>query len=260
VHVPRRLQDLSLEIGHATVTLTNVLARRPTSAELAAHLELPERTVIQALESAAGYSPSSLNAPVRGADGPGEFGDLLGGMDPDLESVDDRLTVSRLLLRMPARERRLLAMRFYGNLTQTQIAAELGISQMHVSRLLNRALSWLRAAMLSDVVPHWDGAADDPQELKISVSRSADALVVKVRGEIDRDSADDLRRRLRRAIATRGSRRMTVDLQEVALVDAAGVAVLLEAARGLHGDLKLCGAQPYVSRILAIAGLRTRPG
>ena len=263
VHVPRRLQDLSLEIGHATVTLTNVLARRPTSAELAAHLELSERTVTQALESAAGYSPASLNAPVGGTDGPGEFGDLLGGVDPDLESVEDRLTVSDLLLRLPARERRLLAMRFYGNRTQSEIAAELGISQMHVSRLLNRALSWLREAMLSDVVPRWDGTVEDTHELKISVSRSADAIVVEVRGEIDRDSADGLRRRLRHAITTGGARRVTVDLRGVALVDAAGVAVLLdavEAARGLRVDLELCGAQPYVSRILAIAGLRIRHG
>ncbi len=263
VHVPRRLQDLSLEVGHATVTLTNVLARRPTSAELATHLELSERTVIQALESAAGYSPASLNAPVGGDDGPGEFGDLFGGLDPDLESIDDRLTVAHLLLRLPARERRLLAMRFYGNRTQSEIAAELGISQMHVSRLLNRALSWLREAMLSDVVPRWDGATEDAQELRISVSRSADALVVEVRGEVDRDSADGLRRRLRQAVTARGSRRVTIDLQGVALIDAAGLAVLLdavEAARGLRVDLELCGAQPYVSRILAIAGLRVRRG
>jgi RNA polymerase sigma-B factor len=263
VHVPRRLQDLSLEIGHATVTLTNVLARRPTSAELAAHLELSERTVIQAMESAAGYSPASLNAPVGGTDGPGEFGDLLGGVDPDLESVDDRLTVSDLLLRMPARERRLLAMRFYGNLTQSEIAEQLGISQMHVSRLLNRALSWLREAMLSDVVPRWDGTAEDTHELKISVSRSADAIIVHVRGEIDRDCTDALRRRLRQAITAGGCRRVTVDLRGVALVDAAGVSVLLdavEAARGLRVDLGLCGAQPYVARILAIAGLRIRHG
>ena len=67
--------------------------------------------------------------------------------------------MARLLLRLPARERQMLAMRFYGNRTQAEIAAELGISQMHVSRLLSRALTWLREAMLSDTPPRWKGAA-----------------------------------------------------------------------------------------------------
>ena len=70
--------------------------------------------------------------------------------DVDLESVDDKITVSGLLLRLPARERRMLAMRFYGNRTQAEIAAELGISQMHVSRLLSQTLAKLREGLLKD--------------------------------------------------------------------------------------------------------------
>jgi RNA polymerase sigma-B factor len=263
VHVPRRLQDLSLEIGHATVVLTNVLSRRPTSGELAAHLHLPEDLVVEALGSAAGHSAASLNAPVGGGAGSGgEMGDLLGGVDRDLEAVADRLTVSALLLRLPERERRLLAMRFYGNRTQLEIAAELGVSQMHVSRLLSRALSWLREAMLSDTPPPFDAAADHHQ-LRIAVTGVDTTQTVRVYGEIDRDTGESLRRRLRYVIATNGCRRVVVDLQGVALVDAAGLAVLIDAAalaRTVAVCFELTGGQPFVARVLAVSGLRVRSG
>ena len=261
VHVPRRLQDLSLEVGHATVVLTNVLARRPTTAELASHLELSEAVIAEALASSAGYAPASLNAPVGGADSRAELGDLLGGLDGDLELVDDRLTVSHLLLRLPPRERRILAMRFYGNRTQAEIATELGISQMHVSRLLSRALSWLREAMLSDATPSWNAAVQDTRDVGFAVNEAAGAVHVRVSGEIDRDSSEGLRRRLRAVLGAAVGGRVVVDLAAVALVDAAGIAVLLEAvqaARRSGTDVLLRGAQPYVARILAIAGLRVR--
>src|SRR5690349_8121240 len=90
VHVPRRIQDLSLEVGHASMVLTNTLSRTPTIAELAARLEVTERAVLEAVESSAGYSPASLNAPMSGGDGDAEFGDLLGGADADLELIDDK--------------------------------------------------------------------------------------------------------------------------------------------------------------------------
>jgi RNA polymerase sigma-B factor len=146
VHVPRRMQDLSLEVMHAVMALTAELAHRPTAAELAAHLRLPESAVLEALESAACYSPVSLNAPAE-PDGSAEFGEQLGGADLELEAVDDKVTVTGLLSRLPERERQMLAMRFYGNRTQAEIAAELGISQMHVSRLLSQTLGNLRAAL-----------------------------------------------------------------------------------------------------------------
>src|SRR5690349_3963404 len=111
VHVPRRVQDLSLEVGHASMVLTSVLARTPTAAELAERLGVSERAVLEAIESAAGYSPASLNAPVAGGEGAVEFGDLIGGVDDALESLTDKLTVTDLLMRLPARERRMLAMR-----------------------------------------------------------------------------------------------------------------------------------------------------
>ncbi|MBW6435550.1 SigB/SigF/SigG family RNA polymerase sigma factor [Actinoplanes hulinensis] len=259
VHVPRRVQDLSLEVGHASMVLTSALARTPTVAELAEHLGVSEPAVLEAVESAAGYSPASLNAPVAG-DGAAEFGDLIGEVDDDLESVTDKLTVTDLLLRLPARERRMLAMRFYGNRTQAEIAAELGISQMHVSRLLSRALSWLREAMLSDAPPPWEGEcrAGHRHGMDVSVTREGTALRVRVCGEVDRDTADRLRTRLRHAITTGGAASVVVDLTAVPLLDAAGVSVLLDAVRvAARAGRELCmsGAQPYVARILAVSGL-----
>lgn len=254
VHVPRRVQDMSLEVSHASMLLTTELSRTPTVAELAAHLDVPESAVREAQESAAGYSPASLNAPVAGDDS-GEFGDMLGGLDGDLESVDDKLTVSRLLLRLPVRERRMLAMRFYGNRTQAEIATELGISQMHVSRLLSRALTWLREAMLSDVPPRWEGNPCRDHPMHLSVQRGGGALTVTVRGEVDRDTADRLRTGLRHAIGEAGGDRLVIDLTGVPLVDAAGVAVLVDAASVSSAGLTLTGAQPYVARILGVSGL-----
>ncbi|MEU8658065.1 SigB/SigF/SigG family RNA polymerase sigma factor [Actinoplanes philippinensis] len=258
VHVPRRVQDLSLEVGHASMLLTSTLARTPTTGELADRLGVPEAAVREAVESAAGYSPASLNAPVA-EDGAMEFGDLLGGVDADLESVTDKLTVTDLLLRMPARERRMLAMRFYGNRTQAEIADELGISQMHVSRLLSRALTWLRQAMLSDDPPHWEGESRGGRSgMQVAVARDGDVLVVRVRGEVDRDTADRLRIGLRHAINGKGVPAVLVDLAAVPLVDAAGVTVLLDAVQAAARagvEFGVAGAQPYVARILAVSGL-----
>ncbi|MFD1369713.1 SigB/SigF/SigG family RNA polymerase sigma factor [Actinoplanes sichuanensis] len=258
VHVPRRVQDLSLEVGHASMLLTGTLARNPTTGELADRLGVSEEAVREAVESAAGYSPASLNAPVA-EDGAMEFGDLLGGLDTELESVTDKLTVTDLLLRMPARERRMLAMRFYGNRTQAEIAEELGISQMHVSRLLSRALTWLREAMLSDNPPHWEGESRAGRPgMQVAVTREGGALAVRVRGEVDRDTAERLRVGLRHAINGAGVRSVLVDLTAVPLVDAAGVSVLLDAvqtAAAARVEFGVTGAQPYVARILAVSGL-----
>jgi RNA polymerase sigma-B factor len=259
VHVPRRVQDMCLEVGHASMLLTTELSRTPTVSELAGHLQVSEAAVLEALESSAGYSPASLNAPA-GGEGAAEFGDMLGGADADLESVDDKLTVAELLLRLPARERRMLAMRFYGNRTQAEIAAELGISQMHVSRLLSRALGWLREAMLSDTLPRWEGAnnATDGHGMQITVSHEDGVLTVRIRGEVDRDTAGRLRTSLRHAIATVGADQLVVDLSAVPLVDAAGVAALVDAASAAavaEVSVSLTGAQPYVSRILAVSGV-----
>ncbi|SDZ45254.1 RNA polymerase sigma-B factor [Micromonospora pattaloongensis] len=262
VHVPRRLQDLTIEVSQATAVLTTELSRSPTVAELAARLDTSEEDILAALESAAGYTPASLNGPV-GDDGPAELGDMFGALDADLESVDDRLTVSGLLYRLPARERRILAMRFYGNYTQSDIAAEFGISQMHVSRLLSRTLTWLRQAMLTDTPPRWEsGGQLDGQGLRLSVQRCGEHpsgwVVVAVGGEVDRDTADQLREVVVDTVTAAESNDVVIDLEGVPFIDAAGIGALLashEAARRSTTRLRVAKAQPYVRRSLTVAGL-----
>ena len=261
VHVPRRIQDLSLEVGHASMVLTSTLSRAPRPDEIAARLNVTTEAVLEAMESAAGYSPSSLNAPIAG-EGTAEFGEMLGDVDADLEMVDDKLTVTDLLMRLPPRERQMLAMRFYGNRTQAEIAAELGISQMHVSRLLSRALTWLRQAMLTDTPPRWEGAETRPERhaMVVTSTRAGDVVVARVQGEVDRDTADRLRLGLRRAVSMAGRDAVVIDLSGVPLLDAAGIAVLVDAASAAsvaEVRLSITGAQPYVAGILKVAGLAT---
>jgi len=149
VHVARRVQDLGSEVRHARAVLVPVLRRDPTAGEIARHLDIPVVDVLEALRSASGYWSTSLNAPA--GDEPGvEVGDLLGAPDPDLESLADRVTVDALMRRLPEREQRMILLRFYGNQTQAEIAAELGISQMHVSRLLTRTLAQLRDGLTAE--------------------------------------------------------------------------------------------------------------
>jgi RNA polymerase sigma-B factor len=150
VRVPRRLQELSLQINRATDELTQKLGRSPTVADLAKHLEIGEEETIEALEAAGAYHSLSLDAPAGGEDGASTLVDLIGTEDSDLADVDARVALPPLLATLPAREQKILAMRFYGNLTQSQIATEMGISQMHVSRLITKALASLRTQLLDD--------------------------------------------------------------------------------------------------------------
>jgi RNA polymerase sigma-B factor len=259
VHVPRRLRDLILEVGQATAALTSELSRSPTVAELSARLDTPQDEILAALESAAGYSPASLNAPV-GGESSAEFGDLVGESDADLESVDDRVTVSGLLGRLPWRERRILAMRFYGNQTQAEIAARFGISQMHVSRLLSRALTWLRQAMLADAPAPWQAGGADPDapDSRLSVRQTGDRLVITIGGELDRNTSDQLRRAVVEAVSSGQPAEVVVDLVDVALLEPGGIAALIagrDAAARSGVPLRLTRAQPGVRHSLASAGL-----
>ncbi|GLY08679.1 MULTISPECIES: SigB/SigF/SigG family RNA polymerase sigma factor [Actinoplanes] len=258
VHVPRSMQDLSLEILHTTSALTTELSRSPSPEEIAARLRLDVAEVRVAQEAAAAYQPGSLNVPVGDPDGT-ERGDLIGGADHQLDLVDDRTTVEHLLCYLPARERRMLALRFYGNRSQSEIAEEMGISQMHVSRLLARALKWLRAAMLTDTLPAWVGAHDTDHRLTITTSFRTDGLRVGVTGEVDRDNADHLREELFAVIDEVAPGELMIDLAGVPLLDAAGIGVLVavhEAARVRSVRVRVTGLQPYVARIAAASGLR----
>jgi RNA polymerase sigma-B factor len=260
VHVPRRLRDLILEVGQATAALTSELSRSPTVSELAQRLDTPEPEILAALESAAGYSPASLNAPV-GGESSAEFGDLVGASDTDLESVDDRVTVSGLLGRLPWRERRILAMRFYGNQTQAEIAARFGISQMHVSRLLSRALTWLRQAMLADTPPAWQGGTAEPEPPRSNVSvRAAGGgrVLVEAAGELDRDGAEELRRTLVETVTGGEPAEVVVDLLRVELMAEEAVAALAagrDAARRDGVPFRLTRTRPQLRGRLTEAGL-----
>jgi RNA polymerase sigma-B factor len=150
VRVPRRLQELRLEITKVTGDLAQDLGRSPTVADLAKRLNVSEEDIIEGLDCGQAYRAMSLDAPVggEGADtGQNGLVDLLGDVDHDMENVENREALRPLIGRLPVREQKIIAMRFFGNLTQSQIAAELGISQMHVSRLLAQALRTLRDAL-----------------------------------------------------------------------------------------------------------------
>jgi RNA polymerase sigma-B factor len=259
IHVTRRLQDLTLEVGHATVVLTHTLARTPTTAELGAYLHITEQEVRHARECAAVHRPLSLSMPIDD-DGARELTDLIGHHDESMETLPDKVTVAELIHALPARVQHMLVRRFYGNLTQAQIAAEFGISQMHVSRLLRQALTWLRAALLSDVVPPWAGVEEclGTDNLHARTTRTGTEVTVEVIGEIDRDNANRLRLRLHSAIAMAPLERLIIDIRRMPLTDAAGAAVLRDAcltAALAHVTVAFAGVQPHVAPVLAAVGL-----
>ncbi len=146
VRVPRRLQELRLQITEANNILSHALGRPPTVADIAAHLGTTEEEILEGLEGARAYNATSLSTPV-GAEGSTELGDTLGGVDQGYERAELRASLGPALARLDERQQKILTLRFYGNLTQSQIAEQIGISQMHVSRLLARALDTLRTQM-----------------------------------------------------------------------------------------------------------------
>jgi RNA polymerase sigma-B factor len=150
VRVPRRLQELKLSLTKAIGELAQRLGRAPTVSELAVHLQMSEEDVLEGLESANAYSTVSLDAPDSGDEDAPAVADSLGMIDEALEGVEYRESLKPLLERLPPREKKILLLRFFGNMTQSQIATELGISQMHVSRLLARTLAQLREGLTLD--------------------------------------------------------------------------------------------------------------
>jgi RNA polymerase sigma-B factor len=147
VRVPRRLQELRLALTTATGELSQQHGRSPTVHELAERLGISEEEVLEGLESANAYSTLSLDVPDTDDESPA-VADTLGAEDDALEGVEYRESLKPLLAQLPQREQRILVLRFFRNMTQSQIAAEVGISQMHVSRLLARTLAQLRDRLL----------------------------------------------------------------------------------------------------------------
>ncbi|MGW2015902.1 SigB/SigF/SigG family RNA polymerase sigma factor [Streptomyces sp. NPDC001927] len=145
VHVPRRLHELWVQVNGATEDLTTAHGRSPTTAEIAERLKIGEDEVLACIEAGRSYHATSLEAAQEGDGLPGLL-DRLGYEDPALAGVEHRDLVRHLLVQLPEREQRILMLRYYSNLTQSQISQELGVSQMHVSRLLARSFARLRSA------------------------------------------------------------------------------------------------------------------
>ena len=148
IHVRRSAQELLLELRKATEELTQQLGRVPEEAELAERLGVSSDDMQEARQADLVFSTYSLDAPMSDRDDPALLADMLGEDDPDVAHAIDMEAVNKHWEELPEREQRILVMRFYGNLTQTEIGERLGISQMHVSRLLARALGHLKSRLL----------------------------------------------------------------------------------------------------------------
>ena len=146
IRPPRRVQELRSEVEKASNELTQTLGRTPRISEIAAHLGTSEDDVVECVASADLYRVHSLDAPVGGADDL-NVGDTLGDVDPLLGQIDDVLSVRPLLDALPPRDRRILALRFFNGWTQQQIADEVGVTQMQISRLITKALRRLREGL-----------------------------------------------------------------------------------------------------------------
>ncbi len=145
MRVPRRLKDLQSTINGAVGPLSQELQRAPRPSEIAARIGIPVEDVVDGLDAQQAYRNSSLDELVTGVDT--ALADTLGSADAELEKVEYRQVLAPLLDDLPERERTILVLRFFGNMTQTQIADRIGISQMHVSRLLAQTLAGLRRRM-----------------------------------------------------------------------------------------------------------------
>ena len=146
VKVPRRLKELHLRLGAATAELSQRLGRAPTATELAAELDMDRDEVVEGLVAGSSYNSLSIDAGGGDEDAPA-IADTLGDVDTALDQIENREALRPLLESLPERERAVVVLRFFESLTQTQIAERVGVSQMHVSRLLARALGRLRDQM-----------------------------------------------------------------------------------------------------------------
>lgn len=147
VRAPRRIQELYLELNTAIATLSQELRRSPTVAEVATHLEIPQSDVLEAMEAGQGYRSASIDAP------DGEFepmSERLGAHDQEFTHFENRDVLANVLATLPEREQMIVRLRFFDGLTQSEIADRVGLSQMHISRLLSSSLARLREAYVED--------------------------------------------------------------------------------------------------------------
>ena len=156
VRMPRRLQELHLSVSSAISSLSQELGRAPTPSELATHIGISKDDVYKGLEAGNAYRSASLDELLTDTDEI-PLGDAIGENDSELAEVENREAIRPLLDELDERERKILLMRFFRSMTQTQIAEQIGISQMHVSRLLARTLSWLRNRLETEAPPDTEG-------------------------------------------------------------------------------------------------------
>jgi RNA polymerase sigma-B factor len=142
--VPRRIKELQPQLNRARAELSQLLGRAPNASEVAEHLGIDRELVVEATIGGGNYSTMSTDMPFASGDDDTALGDTLGHTDPNLDKVLDVESVRPLIAALPDRERTVVRLRFFDNMTQTQIAERVGCSQMHVSRLLAKALNHIR--------------------------------------------------------------------------------------------------------------------
>jgi RNA polymerase sigma-70 factor (sigma-B/F/G subfamily) len=147
IRLPRRLQELRLVVNKGREELTQKLGRSPTVEDLADHLDMSAEQVIEVLEAGQSARPLSLDSPVVAGEEDLTLADTVGADDPEYGHIDFHESLQVLLARLPEREQKIISLRFYGNLTQVEIAEKVGLSQMHVSRLLRQSLNFLKRAL-----------------------------------------------------------------------------------------------------------------
>jgi RNA polymerase sigma-B factor len=147
MRVPRRLKDLHVSINGVVSELSQSLGRAPKPSEIAERLGVPVADVLEGLEASEAYRSSSLDEMLSSEQGSATVGELIGEADAELDRVDFRQALRPVLSELAERERTIVMLRFFGNMTQTQIADRVGISQMHVSRLLAQTLDRLRTRL-----------------------------------------------------------------------------------------------------------------
>jgi RNA polymerase sigma-B factor len=146
IRVPRAIQERRLQVNRAIPALTGRLGRSPTTSEIAEHIQATTEEVLEALEAAVAYEPVSLDTPSSGEEDEGGWAHAVGGEDPAYEIVEYEASLAPAMRALTDRERLILHLRFTEDLTQSQIAERIGVSQMHVSRLIRKALGDLRDA------------------------------------------------------------------------------------------------------------------
>jgi RNA polymerase sigma-B factor len=153
MRMPRRLKDLNVSINHVAIELSQDLGRAPRPSEIAARLDASTEQVLDALDAAQAYRADSLDEMSTAEPGSSTYGDMFGEPDREFDKFTDSYSLAPHLNALPARERAILLMRFYDEMTQSQIAERVGLSQMHVSRLLTKTLARLRDALQDDQPP-----------------------------------------------------------------------------------------------------------